>query len=92
MEQTSAGVRINSVGAKSAANKAGLKNGDIILSLNQDAIKTTADVSLWRLDKKPNDAVMVKLRRNNQILTKPLRLGKPSNKHGSFDFSKMRQK
>ena len=87
MEESGAGVKVSAVSPKSAADKAGLNKGDIILALNQELIKTTSDVSLWRLDKKPGDSVKVKLRRNKQILMKPLILGRPSN-HGVFDFSK----
>ena len=91
MEQTDAGVKVSAVSPQSAASKAGLKKGDIILALDQDVIKTTSDVSLWRLDKKPGESVKVKLRRNKQILIKPLKLGMANN-HSPFDMSRVHKK
>ncbi len=91
MEQAKVGVRVSSVAPQSAASKAGLLKGDIILALNQELIKSTSDVSLWRLDKKPDDSVVVKLRRNNQILMKPLKLGMASN-HSRFSMGRVHKK
>ena len=91
MEQTKAGVQVSSVSPKSAANKAGLLKGDIVLALNQQVVKTTADVSLWRLDKKPGDEVKVKLLRKSQTLIKTLKLGKASN-HSPFSMGRVHKK
>ncbi len=91
MEQSGAGVQVSSVAPQSAASKAGLSKGDIILALNRDVIKTTSDVSLWRLDKKPDDEVKVKLLRKNQTLIKTLKLGKASN-HSPFSMSSVHKK
>ncbi len=63
----------------------------MIVAIDQQAIKETSDISLWRLDKKPGDQAQVTLRRNNKILVKTLVLGKPM-KAGTFDFSRIHKK
>ena len=91
MEQTKAGVQVSAVSPKSAANKAGLLKGDIVLALNQQVVKTTVDVSLWRLDRKPGDEVKVKLRRKSQTLIKTLKLGKASS-HSPLSMGRVHKK
>ena len=91
MEQTKAGVQVSAVSPKSAANKAGLLKGDIVLALNQIVVKTTVDVSLWRLDRKPGDEVKVKLRRKSQTLIKTLKLGKASS-HSPLSMGRVHKK
>lgn len=75
MKDTQHGVLISNIAKSGAAEKAGLLKGDLLLKINQMKIKTSSDVSLWRLDKKPNEKVEVLIRRNNKILTKTLILG-----------------
>ncbi len=101
MDDTDNGVKIVSVLKKGAAEQAGIKANDVIVAFNNQTIKDTSDVSLWRLDKKPGDKVTIKLRRHHidavkrvstvNILTKTLVLGKPM-KHSTFNFSRLRKK
>ncbi len=91
MGDTKQGVKVGSVIAKGAAEKAGIKANDVIVVIDKQAVKETSDVSLWRLDKKPGDKATVKLRRNNKVLIKTLVLGKPM-KHGAFDLSRIHKK
>ena len=91
MSDSKQGVKVGSIIAKGAAEKAGIKKNDVIVAIDQQAIKETSDVSLWRLDKKAGDKATVKLRRNNKVLMKTLLLGKPM-KQGAFDFSRIHKK
>ncbi len=91
MGDTKQGVKVGSVIAKGAAARAGIKSNDMIVAINNETIKETSDVSLWRLDKKPGDKATMKLIRNNKVLIKTLVLGKPM-KHGTFDFSRIHKK
>ncbi|MEB8431321.1 ChaN family lipoprotein [Cocleimonas sp. KMM 6892] len=91
MGEADRGVIVNSVIDKGAATKAGIQAKDVIIAIDNQTIKETSDVSLWRLDKKPGDKAMVKLLRNNKTLIKTLVLGKPK-KHGAFDFSRIHKK
>jgi len=75
MKDSAKGVKISKVIKTGSAQKAGLQKDDILIKLNQTEIKTTSDVGLWRLDKKPNDKVNVLIRRENQHIKKVLILG-----------------
>lgn len=77
MKDTNKGVLITKIIESGAAEKAGLQVDDILLKLNDDEIKTSSDVSLWRLDKKPNEKTNVQIQRGNQLLNKELVLGSP---------------
>jgi putative serine protease PepD len=63
------GVLIVQVFPGSAAQKAGLKAGDIIVQLDGRTITTKADLSDLLLGKNPGDKVMVQVQRGNQQLT-----------------------
>ena len=91
MGDTDKGVKVGTVIEKGAAAKAGIKVNDVIVALNNQTIKETSDVSLWRLDKMPDDKATVKILRNNKTLIKTLVLGKPMN-HGALDFSRIHKK
>jgi len=75
MKDTTDGVRITQIAKDGSAEKVGLMKNDILLMLDNDAIKATSDVNLWRLDKKPNQKVRVKVLRNQQEIIKSLVLG-----------------
>ena len=75
MKDTSGGVMINAVLAHSAGEKAGLKKNDIIQKLDTSKIKTTTDIRLWALDKKPGDAVNVVIKRKQRSQTFSIILG-----------------
>jgi uncharacterized iron-regulated protein len=74
MSDSKNGVLVKSVTPHSAALKVGIQKGDVIIAIDGQTIKTSADVKLWGLDKKPNDVVVLKLRRNNKVLIKKLKL------------------
>jgi len=76
MNNASGGVIINAVLPHSAGAKAGLKKNDIILKLDTMTIKTTTDIRLWALDKKPGDAVVAVIKRKHNRQTVSIILGK----------------
>lgn len=78
MKDTQQGVQISSLAKMGAAEKAGLQKSDLLIKLNEMTVKTTSDVNLWRLDKKPNQKIEVSIRRDKQLYTKNLTLGSPS--------------
>ncbi len=61
--------------SKSGADKAGLKNGDVLLQLNEKPIRTFSDVSAFMRTTKPNDNVQVKYERNGTVQTTTATLG-----------------
>ncbi len=72
-------VLVKSVGFHSAASKAGINKGDVLLAVDGQTITASSDVLIWGLDKKPNDKVTLKIKRNNKVLLKKLVLrGKPT--------------
>ena len=74
MSDSKNGVLVKSVTPDSAALKAGIQKGDVIVTIDGKTIETSSNVKLWGLDKKPNDVVTLKLRRNNKALVKKLKL------------------
>ena len=59
--------RIGSLVAGGAAQQAGLKNGDVLVEVAGQAIKTAADVRLALWDKNPGDRIKVRARRGRDI-------------------------
>ncbi|HTS48242.1 MAG TPA: ChaN family lipoprotein [Bryobacteraceae bacterium] len=55
--------RIKSLSPGGAAEKAGLKKGDVLLAVDGQTVKATTDVRLVTWDKKPGDHVRIKFRR-----------------------------
>ena len=68
------GVSVSSTVFHSAATKAGILKGDVIVAIDGQAIKSSADVKIWGFNKKPGDAVKLKLRRKNKFIVKELTL------------------
>ena len=62
------GVSVN-ITRNSGAFKAGLKEGDILLQLNNATINTFHDVSVFMKTTKPNDKIQVKYMRDGQTKT-----------------------
>ena len=79
MKDTQQGVKISTIVQSGAAKKAGLLKDDLLVKLNKVTVKTSSDVNLWRLDRKPNDKVEAQIRRGKKLLTKTLTLGGQSN-------------
>lgn len=76
MKDSSQGVVIGSLLHHGAASKAGLIKEDIIQRLDNVTIKSTTDVRLWALDKKPGDAITAIIKRKQQSKTFKIVLGK----------------
>ncbi len=78
MDDSAQGVVVKNVSTHGSAKKAGVKEGDIIVTLNKSPIKTSGDVKLWGLDKKPKGSVQIKVKRNNREYTYRFLLKGPS--------------
>ncbi len=74
MADSKKGVLVKSVTAHSAALKAGVLKGDVIIEIDGQKIKYSTDVKVWGLDKKPDEIAELKLLRNNKTLIKKLKL------------------
>lgn len=79
MKDSEEGVIISKLSELGTAQKGGLQINDLLLKLNGEEVKTTSDINLWRLDKKPNEKVTVQIRRGNNVLNKILILGSAEN-------------
>lgn len=62
------GVTVQSFGEVSAARKAGIEEGDRILSLDGAPVQGYADVKIALWDKKPGDDVIVEVQRQRMLL------------------------
>ncbi|MCB0515044.1 MAG: M28 family peptidase [Chitinophagales bacterium] len=60
------GVKLSGVRAGSPADKAGLQDGDVIISLNDKEIKNIYDYTYILGDLKPNEAVSIQIMRNKE--------------------------
>ncbi len=63
------GVTVQSFGQGSAAQDAGIEEGDRILSVKGEPVKTYADLKVALWDKKPGDEVTVEVRRRRPLLS-----------------------
>ncbi|MFT5846388.1 MAG: Do/DeqQ family serine protease [Psychroserpens sp.] len=70
------GVYVSGVEEKSGAKKAGIKNGDIIIKLDNIEVSKFSDLSGYLKTKRPNDVVNVEVLRDNQIKSIPVTLSK----------------
>ncbi|MCG2610569.1 Do family serine endopeptidase [Flavobacterium sp. SM15] len=70
------GFYINSVSKKSGAESAGLKEGDIIVRLDNQNVNGFSDLNSYINSKRPNDVVQVGIIRNGNEKTIPVRLTK----------------
>lgn len=66
---TSSGVLVAVVSGGSPAEKAGLKQGDIITKIDQTNVATEADLLLALRAKQPGDTMTVTINRNGQVQT-----------------------
>ena len=67
LRETNGECRIASLSPGGAAEKAGLKKGDVLDGIDAVSVKTAADVHLAVWDKKPGDRVRVKVRRRHDL-------------------------
>ncbi len=70
------GFYVNKVNRNSGAEKAGLKQGDIITKLDNRPISTYADLSGFINTKRPNDVIQVTFIRDQKIMSAPVVLTK----------------
>ena len=83
------GVVINGIVRESGAEKAGLKKGDIITTINGSPVQTVQDLNSELSKYKPGNVVTVGLLRDNQALTIPSKLTKrpaPRYSHERFRY------
>ena len=89
-DEVEGGARITSVTSNSAAEKAGLKKGDIITKINQEAVDSHSDVTKVIGKMKPNDKVAITYKRDGKESKATATLGKKSSPMvygpGDFDF------
>lgn len=64
--QFSEGIYVARVNSKSAAADAGLKTGDIILTIDGNKLERMCDLRCYIYTKKPGDTVTLKIQRNNR--------------------------
>ncbi len=64
--QFSEGIYIARVNTKSTAEEAGLKPGDIIISIDGQKLERMCDLRCYIYTKKPGDVVTLKIQRNNR--------------------------
>jgi serine protease Do/serine protease DegQ len=67
-EETGQGVRVKSVEPGSAAEGGDLREGDIVLAINRQAIRTMADLNAARRAARGKDSVLLLLRRGEANL------------------------
>jgi serine protease Do len=74
METNDNGVAVSGITEGSGADKAGLKEGDIINKLDDKEIKNMMDITKYIASKKPNDEVSVNYTRNGKTQTAKVKL------------------
>ncbi len=72
----SEGFYIKKINSKSGASKSGLKEGDVIIKLDEQKISSIADVNSYINSKRPNDKVEVTFLRDEKLLKTSVVLSK----------------
>lgn len=88
-ESADDGVEIQSITEKSGAEKAGLKEGDLILKVDDDKIESPDDLTKAIRSHKPGDKVKVTYKRDKKELTTTAELGKLEGVTGVYNFDAM---
>lgn len=78
------GFYVNSVVEKSGAQNAGIKKGDIIKQIDNNAVNGFSDLNAAIITKRPNDVVKVTVQRNGETVVLPVKLTK--NEINSFTY------
>jgi len=78
------GFYVNSVVAKSGAEKAGIKKGDIIRKIDNTIVNGFSDLNAAIVTKRPNDVVKVEVDRGGDVVTLNVKLTK--NEINSFNY------
>ncbi|RWX00791.1 S1C family serine protease [Flavobacterium cerinum] len=79
------GFYVSSVVADSGAKKAGIKEGDIIVKIDDKTVNSFAELNAAIITKRPNDVVKVAVKRDGKLITLPVQLSK--NEINSFVYS-----
>jgi len=69
------GCRLESVQRNSPASRAGLKNGDLVLRVEDREIKAAASFRRWVEEAKPGETLDLEIRRGSQVLSARVKLG-----------------
>ena len=89
-DEADGGAKITSVTSNSAAEKAGLKKGDVITKINDEAVDSHSDVTKAIGKMKPNDKVAITYKRDGKESKATATLGRRSSPTvytpGDFDF------
>lgn len=72
LDQAEKGVRVSGVVPDSAAEQAGMEEGDVILRLNGETVSSAADIKIGMLDKSPGDVVKLQVLRKRLVLGEKL--------------------
>lgn len=78
--QRNKGVRLDVVVAEGAAERAGLKEGDVITKLNDTVVRNQRDLRAFLVKESPNEVISATLLRDDEELTKSIRLGAPQSR------------
>lgn len=70
------GIYIASVTDKTAAQRAGIKEGDILLSIDDNNLERMCELRRYIYTKKPKDEVVLKIQRNSRELEIKVKLDK----------------
>ena len=73
LEEKDGDCRIRSLNPKGAAEKAGLKKGDVLVDIDGQTVKRIADMHLALWDKNPGEHVLVRVRRKGRFGAGPER-------------------
>ena len=73
LEEKDGDCRIRSLNPKGAAEKAGLKRGDVLVDIDAQTVKRIADMRLALWDKNPGEHVLVRVRRKGRFGAGPER-------------------
>lgn len=79
------GFYVNKVIADSGAKRAGIKEGDIIVKIDDKSVNNFAELNAAIITKRPNDIVKVAINRDGRMIIVPVQLSK--NEINSFVYS-----
>jgi C-terminal processing protease CtpA/Prc len=81
------GVLVDKVVENSAAEKAGLQKGDVIINIDGNKIESIEDLKETLKNRKPNDQVNIKYLRNGKKQSAKVTLGERKNEMRSYMFN-----
>jgi membrane-associated protease RseP (regulator of RpoE activity) len=87
LDERALGARVT-ITRNSGAAKAGLKNEDVILQLNETPVRSFHDISVFMKTTKPNDKIQVKYLRNGTTMMTTATLGQPEDAWQNYSQEK----